>query len=174
MPSAGWCYLFIFQLTIGSVNSTQSLSSEAASAPHFTALSEGIIKSISTCGPRFVPKQTLEETIVTALSGKTWSYVSSYFILVPACALDLLLHLVQCELLVFSTSNVWSCSWPVLCSHVLAVSLVQCPAWTPWPYLDSVQLFQWFWLWHCDTSTVSQIQAWAQPCYKGGSNLVEH
>lgn len=110
---------------------------------------------IPTWGPRFVPTQTLEDTIAAALSGKTWSFVSSYFTLVPASALDLLQHLVQCEFLVFSTSDVWPCLWPVLCSGVLAVSRVQCSAWTSCPNLGSGQLLWWFWLCHC--SSVSQI-----------------
>lgn len=151
MPSAGWCYLFIFQLAMVSVSSTRPLSPEAASAPHFTALSEGTIKPHMHLWPQVCPH--IEDTTAAALSGKTWSYVSSYFVLVSASVLDLLQHLVQRELLVFC--NVWPCSWPVLSSRVLAVSLVQCPAWTSRPCLDSVQLLQWFWLCHC--STVSQI-----------------
>lgn len=64
------------------------------------------VNLISSCGPRFVPTQTLEDPIAAALSGKTWSCISSYFTLVPASALDLLQHPAQHEHLVFSTCNV--------------------------------------------------------------------
>lgn len=142
----------------------------AASALLFTALSEGTIKP--HIPPRFVSTQTLEDAIAAALSGKTSSYVSSYFILVPASALDLLQHLFQCLFLIFSTCSVWPRFWPVLCSLFLLFLLSNAQPGLPghtWIQCSFCSDFGCVTVAQCHRS-----QAWAQPCYKDWNNLLEH